>query len=163
MSDTAPKFSTIIKVVIVTMLVCAALGALSAVMPLPAINVGLFVAFGALGWLFYLNIDGSKGLKIIVAVLSAVLNVGAMWYVWTWFQFDMGTANLLLTGGVEGISGIWNAATTGSVTLSRIGSSTGHTLGDGYLTMSAWASTILVAFPSVIWGVLSSGTSATTG
>ena len=160
MSDTKPTSSTIIKVVLFMMLVSALLGAISAVLPLPVITVGLFAAFVMVGWLPYLNIDGSKGTKVMTAIVSAVLNVGAMWYVWTWVQFDMSAANLLITGGFDGIAAVWNAATSGTVTLSKLGRSTEHTMGSGFLSASAWASTIIVALPPLIWGLMSSSTTA---
>ena len=158
MSYTKPASSTIAKVVLFMMLVSALLGAISAVLPLPVIIIGLFAAFVLVGWLPYLNIDGRKGTKVINAIVSAALNVSAMWYAWTWLQFDISAANLLITGRFDGIAAVWDAATSGTVTLSKLGRSTGQTMGSGFLSASAWASTIIVALPPVLWGLMSSNT-----
>ena len=130
-------------------LFCSGLGVISAIFPFPVIVGALFGLFAVTGWLLYLNIDGPKGLKIALALLSILLNIGGMWYFWTWLVSDFATANYLLTGGFKAISEITNSAVSGRVTVR------GTDLGDSFLFYTAVASTFAVAFPPAIWGILS--------
>lgn len=132
-----------------SVLASSCLGALSAMLPMPVIVGALFGLFAVMGWLLYLNIDGPKGLKVVLALISLLLNITGMWYSWTWVVSDLATANYLLTGGFEAVLAISNAAISGGVSVRGID------LGENYLLYTAIASTLAVAFPPVIWGLMS--------
>jgi hypothetical protein len=152
MPKTRSSLSTVLKVVVFGVVVSAALGAVSAAIPLIVIVGAMFGIFALAGFLPFLNIDGAKGFKLLIALISLVLNIAAMRYVWTWLQYDLETANYLVSGGATAIGDVWTAATSGSISVR------GTDLGDNFLLYSAWASTLAVAFPPVIWGLMSSST-----
>ncbi|MDU8928934.1 hypothetical protein RXV86_16190 [Alisedimentitalea sp. MJ-SS2] len=138
--------SNAIKVVVIAAIASALLGVVSAALPLPAIVGALLGLFALMGWLLYLNIDGGKGMKVIVALISAGLNVVAFWYVWITMTYDLETANFVLTGGSVAFAQFWQSLTSTEVSVR------GTDLGN-YMTYTSYASTLAVAFPPLIWAV----------
>ena len=157
MSTSAP-ISAGIKAIAFATLASALLGALSGWIPLPVILIALFALYAIFGAVLFMGVHGGKLRKIVIALISAFLSVTAMWAAWTWVIFGAEDAVYFLTGGPDAFKAVWNAATQTEMSLSRVGNQGGVTVGSGLLTTTAILTSIAVAFPPLIWGLLAGST-----